>query len=182
MHVGSSPTRGFPSLDEIQANGSLIDKYSTHDGEYRSVPSVQANCSMGQAMIIKIAYIALPGAGHESIELVVNSSSNGIVQTVNLSGAVQRFGSFGYELELPEDSRIQFNSGDILWLQHPSDNESNLRLLHQIGRNPLHICWRFLKEVNSEITCGNYYDYPLLAYETGICFTVPPIYKRGEYG
>ena len=164
--VGSSPTRGFPNLEEVQGNGSLLSKYSTHDGELRSVPSGQSNCSTGQGSITEIAFIALPGVGYDSIELVINSS-NSVVSTVNLSGAIQSFGTFGYELVLPEANRIAFNSGDVLWLYLPYHNESRLRLLYQTVPVPLNTCWRYIEEVSGDIKCGDYHDYPLLAFETG---------------
>ena len=46
VYVGGTFTSGFPSLDEIQGNGSLLSDgvYSTHDGEIRSVP-VRSNCT-----------------------------------------------------------------------------------------------------------------------------------------
>ncbi|CAI7999046.1 hypothetical protein GBAR_LOCUS2599 [Geodia barretti] len=60
---GSSLTSGFPTLEELIRNGSLLERYSTHDGEMRSVPgvSVRSNCSgPNSPRISKITFIALP--------------------------------------------------------------------------------------------------------------------------
>ena len=158
-------TSGFPTLDEIRGNGSLLNKYSTHDGELRSVPRVRSTCSTGH--LTKVAFIALPGVGNDNIVLLFNRSNN-IAVTVELSGATQSFGEFGYELELPEDDRIPFNSGDTLWIEHPHYNDSRLRLLHQVEYETINICWRLLEDGPEDIICEDDYDYPLLAIETSM--------------
>ena len=167
VHVGyGSFTSGFPTLDEIRGNGSLLNKYSTHDGELRSVPRVMSTCSTGQRQLTKIAFIALPGVGNKSIALFLNNGNTTI--HVELSGAIESFGEFGYELELPEVDRIPFNNGDTLWIEHPHYNDSSLRLLHQVGYETINICWRLLEDGPDEIICEDDYDYPLLAIETSM--------------
>ena len=173
MHVfaGGSGTSGFPSLNETRRYGTLLNQYSTHDGELRSVPGVQSNCSMGLGRITKITFIALPGVGGDSAVLHYNREvSTGGTRTISLSGATQSFGGgFGYELDLSAPSAsMPFNSGDSLWIRHPDHDDSSLRLLHQVGYDERNICWRELDEDADDIRCGIDYDYPLLAIETGI--------------
>lgn len=158
-------TSGFPTLDEIQNNGSLLNKYSTHDGEFRAVPAVRSTCSTGQGTITKIAFIALPGIGDENTDLIVSRPNGNIV--ISISRATRRFGKFGYEFDVPEEDRIPFNSGDTLWIQHPHLNNSRLRLIHQVGYYEINICWRWLERGPENIDCAGDYDYPLLAIETG---------------
>ena len=123
-----------------------------------------STCSTGQRQLTKIAFIALPGVGNDNIVLLLNNSLH-----VELSGATQSFGEFGYELELPDIDRIPFNSGDTLWIEHPHYNDSSLRLLHQVGYETINnICWRLLRDSSENIVCEDDYDYPLLAIETSM--------------
>ena len=116
---------------------------------------------------MKVAFIALPGVGNDNIVLLFNGSNTSPL-TVELSGATQSFGEFGYELELPTIDRIPFNNGDTLWIKHPHYNDSNLRLLHQVGYETINnICWLLL-DGPEEIICEDDYDYPLLAIETSM--------------
>ena len=96
VRVGSSSlTRGFPSLEELRGNASLLERYSTHDGECRSVPGVRSTCSTGNRRLSKVTFIALPGDGESHIVLFVNNHQ------LSMSGAVVKFGEFGYELTVP---------------------------------------------------------------------------------
>ena len=168
--IGGSGTSGFPSLNEIRRYGTLLNQYSTHDGEFRSVPGVYSNCSMGSGRITKITFIALPGVGGESTVLHFNRETPpGGTRTISLSGATQSFGGgFGYELDLSApNASMPFNSGDSLWIRHPYHDDSSLRLLHQVGYDEHNICWRELDE-DHILSCGIDYDYPLLASETGV--------------
>ena len=172
MHVfaGGSGTSGFPSLNEIRRYGTLLNQYSTHDGELRSVPGVYSNCSMGSGRITRITFIALPGVEGGSTVLQFNreTPTNG-TRTISLSGATQSFGDgFGYVLDLSAPSAsMPFNSGDSLWIRHPYHDDSSLRLLHQVGYDERNICWRELHKDGNDSRCGIDYDYPLLAIETG---------------
>ena len=125
-----------------------------------------STCSTGQRHLTKVAFIALPGVRNDSSILVFNGSNN--AYGLELSGATQSFGEFGYELELPEVDRIPFNSGDTLWIAHPYYSDSSLRLLHQVGYETINICWRLLEDGPDEIICEDDYDYPLLAIETSM--------------
>jgi hypothetical protein len=69
-------------------------------------------------------------------------------------------GEFGYELTI--NPPITFNNGDTLLIRHGG---SGPRLLHQVGDEARNICWSIGSD--SEI-CEPDYDYPLLAFETGI--------------
>ena len=167
LYIGrGSFTSGFPTLDEIQSKGSLLNKYSTHDGELRSVPAVRSTCSTVQRTINKIAFIALPGFGNEGIDFIFHTPNGNI--EISTSGAIQRFGKFGYELDIPEENREPFNSVDTFWIRHPHFHGSKLRLLHQVGHDMIDICWRWLEDGPEDINCADDYDYPLLAIETGI--------------
>ena len=169
--LGSSLTSGFPTLEELIRNGSLLERYSTHDGEMRSVPgvSVRSNCSgpNNSPMISKITFIALPRlqpSGTESPTLRVMIHPDGPQTDIVIDQETARFGEFGYELTVSETPPIMFNNGDMLWIRHGG---SGPRLLHQVGDEERIICWRF--EPDSE-NCEPDYDYPLLAIETGIIY------------
>ena len=161
--VGGTFTSGFPSLDDIRGNGSLLNDgvYSTHDGEIRSVPGIQFTCS-GQ--ITKISFIALPGVGILNSVFTIVRSDNLVRSSSSSSAATLSFGDLGYELSGLD---ILFQSGDTLQIQHEVYERSRLRILHQVGDKELNICWRWLG-INSNNSCGPVYDYPLLAVETGM--------------
>jgi hypothetical protein len=163
---GSSLTSGFPSLEELIRNGSLLERYSTHDGEERSVPgvSVRSNCSGPPGppgpSISKITFIALPRlqpSGTASLTLRVMRHPGG-PQDIVIDQETARFGEFGYELTVSETPPITFNNGDMLWIGHGG---SGLRLLHQVGDEVRNICLGPESEI-----CEPDYDYPLLAIET----------------
>ena len=163
MCVGSSQTSGFPSLEELRRNGSLLERYSTHDGELRSVPGVRATCSTGNQRISKITFIALPGSGMGHTQLLFGDLH------IDLSVASNTFGDFGYELTLPMTINIGINEGPVqLSILHPPYEESGMRLLHQVGTEARNICWRLVDSASESENCHHDYDYPLLAIETGI--------------
>ena len=160
----SSLTSGFPSLEELRRNGSLLERYSTHDGETRSVPRARSNCSPGNRTINKVTFIALPGTGNKNLSLHIIQSNNQSTAEIDLSGASITFGKFGYELNVT--ANITFTDGDMLRIEHPRYGESSLRLLHQVGQKAMNICWSNNESSESQ-ECGPDYDYPLLAIETG---------------
>ena len=164
VRVGSSSlTRGFPSLEELRGNASLLERYSTHDGERRSVPGVRSTCSTGNRRLSKVTFIALPGDGQAHIVLSVGAA------VLNMSGATKAFGAFGYELTVPMNINIMLDEGNIsLRIQHPPYEESSMRLLHQVGDEARNICWT-LGDSGPD-NCEDDYDYPLLAIETGMNF------------
>ena len=161
--VGGTFTSGFPSLDDIRGNGSLLNDgvYSTHDGEIRSVPGIQFTCS---GRITKISFIALPGVGIMNSVFIIATEDGFVRNSIGFSGANLSFGTFGYELSGLD---TQFQNGDTLQIQHEAYERSRLRILHQVGDKELNICWRWLG-INSNNICGPDYDYPLLAVETGM--------------
>ena len=168
---GGTFTSGFPSLDEIRGNGSLLSDgvYSTHDGEIRSVP-VSSNCTSEMMRITAITFIALPGVGGENSTLVVVRQDNSSRGSVNLSSATPTFGDFGYELSLQGSDGVPFEDGDTLEIHHQSYADSSLRILYQVGLevdDMLPFCWRELTENADQDHCLSGYDYPLLAFETG---------------
>ena len=164
--AGGTFTSGFPSLDEVRGNGSLLSDgvYSTHDGEIRSVPSVEFTCS-GNWRITKFTFIALPGVGDQHTEFVVVGES-GPDQCISTEGATQSFGQFGYELSVPGQG-MMVQAGDTLEIDHYWYVNSSLRILHQVGDEELDICWRWRDEDSSSNHCVPDYDYPLVAIETG---------------
>ena len=171
MLLGSSLTSGFPTLEELIRNGSLLERYSTHDGEMRSVPgvSVRSNCSAPNSpRISKITFIALPRlepSGTDSLTLRVMRDGPGDARDIVIDQETASFGEFGYELTVSETPPIMFNNGDMLWIRHGG---SGLRLLHQVGDEARDICRRFEPNPpNSNEICEPDYDYPLLAIETG---------------
>ena len=161
-----SLTSGFPSLEELRRNGSLLERYSTHDGEMRSVPAARSTCS--GVRVTKIAFIALPGNGNGKTLLLVNGENEvGKVEIV-LTSASQTFGELGYELSLPTGVNVYFNEGDTLWIRHPPHQESGVRLLYQeVGHEARRACWSTAEPAGPE-NCQHDYDIPLLAIETGI--------------
>ena len=56
---------------------STCERYSTHDGEARSVPGVRSNCSETDHRIHKISFVALPpllpGGFYSFILVIVNN-------------------------------------------------------------------------------------------------------------
>ena len=168
VRVGSSSlTRGFPSLEELRGNASLLERHSTHDGERRSVPGVRSTCSTGNRRLSKVTFIALPGDGESHIVLLVDDVDGAAV--LNMSGATKTFGAFGYELTVPTNINIMLDEGNILLrIQHPPYEVSSMRLLHQVGDEARNICWRTRDD--GPDNCENDYDYPLLAIETGMNF------------
>ena len=165
--IGSSLTRGFPSLEELIRNGSLLERYSTHDGEMRSVPGVRWNCSEPDGgRISKITFIALPGVGMNRPSLRIVRHPGGD-QDIDISGGMEKFGEFGYEVT-PMNANVMFNDGDMLMIRHPPYEDSGLRLLHQVDDVARNIC---IGPPGPE-NCQPDYDYPLLAIETGIQYSV----------
>ena len=163
VRVGSSSlTRGFPSLEELRRNASLLERYSTHDGERRSVPGVRSTCSPPNRKLSKVTFIALPGDGESHIVLFVNE------QQLSMSGAVVKFGEFGCELTVPNGTNIMLNGNILLRIQHPPYEVSSMRLLHQVGDEARNICWTMGD--SEPDNCEDDYDYPLLAIETGMNF------------
>ena len=164
--TGGTFTSGFPSLDEIRGNGSLLSDgvYSTHDGEIRSVPSVEFTCS---GRITKFTFIALPGVGNLHTEFVVLGPGSS-EQHISTEEATQSFGEFGYELSVPVTGPgiMQFQDGDTLLIDHYWYVDSSLRILHQVGDEELDIFWRWRSE-GSMIYRVTDYDYPLVAIEAG---------------
>ena len=163
--VGGTFTSGFPTLDEIRGNGSLLNDgvYSTHDGEIRSVPDVQFTCN---GTISKFTFIALPGVGIQNTVLAILRQDN-IIRNFNTAGATLSFGDFGYSEQSPPND-VQFQTGDTLQIDHQLYASSRLRILHQVGDDMLDICWRWRNEGPSDTRCELDYDYPLLAVETSI--------------
>ena len=166
--VGGSLTSGFPSLEELRANGSLVDRYSTHDGERRSVPGFRTTCS---GRISRIAIIALPGNGTERPMLrfvrYMGAGNHSHEHKISLGGTLKKFGTFGYEISHnpPMMMGPMFHDGDMLEIRHPPYEDSDLRLLHQVGTDARNICWSI--EPDGSENCQSDYDYPLLAIETG---------------
>ena len=164
--LGSSLTSGFPSLEELIRNGSLLERYSTHDGEERAVPGVRPICSEPvNRRISKITFIALPGAGVERPLLRIMQNQGSLQENIQISGETQGFGEYGYEMTVPMSNNIVFNDGDMLLIQHPLYDSSGLRLLHQVGDEARNICWSI---GSGSAVCEPKYDYPLLAIDTGI--------------
>ena len=167
--AGGTFTSGFPSLDEVRGNGSLLSDgvYSTHDGEIRSVPSVEFTCN---GRITKFTFIALPGVGDQHTEFVVPGQGPGVgnsdPQRISTEGATQSFGEFGYELSVPGQG-MMVQAGDTLEIYHYWHVNSRLRILHQVGDEELDICWRWRDEDSSNDRCVTDYDYSLVAIETG---------------
>ena len=159
--LGSSLTRGFPSLEELIRNGSLLERYSTHDGELRSVPGVRWNCSGTNGRISKITFIALPGVGIDRPVLRVVRDQGGGNQDLDISGETQIFGEFGYEMTV--NSNVVFNDGDMLLISHPPYDDGSLRLLYQAGDVARSVCIGTPGSQNCQLDR----DYPLLAIETG---------------
>ena len=149
----------------MRGNASLLDRFTTHDGEWRSVPiSVNKMCS-GEFGVTKITFIALPGDGNENITLSLNGSV--------LNGTNNAFGEFGYEMVLEP---FNLSGADSFWIRlgirHPHHNDSGLRLLHKVGDEMLNITWRWLDEDSEDDHSETAYDYPLLAFDTGNCCSV----------
>ena len=159
--LGSSVTRGFPSLEELLRNGSLLERYSTHDGELRSVPGVRWNCSGTNGRISKTTFIALPGVGMDRPVLRVLRDQGSGSQDLDISGETQMFGEFGYEMTV--NSNVMFNDGDMLLISHPPYEDSGLRLLYEVGDVARNVCIATPGSQNCQLD----YDYPLLAIETG---------------
>ena len=181
MCVGSSFTSGipdhFPTLDALRGYGSLLDRFSTHDGEWRSVPgvSVLEECSTDSVMITRVTFIALPGVGNSAIELSISVTPES-AQSISFGGASQSFGEYGYDLVLEPAVVITMNSANMFWINQPHYEESGLRLLHQGGDEILNISWRWLEENPQDIRNDTDYDYPLLAIETGIRYITACMY------
>ena len=167
MFIDGSLTSRFPSLDDIKRNATLLDKYTTYDGEMRSIPSLKASECL---TINKITFIALPGAKDaddaEDTELIIEISGSN--HSIKLNDSNQSIGDFGYELlnvELPES--LNLSDIKMFWISQPDYEETSLRLLHQVGNKMFNIEWQLVDgpdDSYNETTC----DYPLLAIETGI--------------
>ena len=165
----SSFTTGFPSLDELRRNGSLLEQYTTYHGEMRTVFGIRPTCSGTGGRISKITFIALPGQGMENTVLLVNDANEVRKVEFVLNDAMQTFGQLGFELNIPSITYAYLNERDTLWIRYPSYEESSLRLLHQVGDVARNVCW--LTEPSLE-NCEPHYDSPLLAIETGIIIYV----------
>ena len=177
--VGGTFTSGFPTLDEIRGNGSLLNDgvYSTHDGEIRSVPGVQFTCN---GRITKFTFIALPGVGTQNTVLAILRQDN-IIRNFSTAGATLSFGDFGYEISLPPPNGVlDLQTGDTLQIDHQWYASSRLRILHQVGDDMLDICWRWRNEGPSDTHCVLDYDYPLLAVETSMDYTRASAYSTSS--
>ena len=144
--IGGSFTSGFPSLDAVIGNASLLDRFTTLDGESRFV-LISVNCS-GRFNITKITFIALPGDGNENTTLTFIGTNSG---RLVLDQANKAFGKFGYEIVLEPNIIFSLSGIGSLWIRYASG--SDLRLLHKVG--------------GDEGSDYEYDDYPLLAIDTG---------------
>ena len=168
-------TSGFPSLDDIKGNASLLDKYTTYDGEMRSIPTLSVSasqeCSTQNVTITRIIFIALPRAGSEDVdkytELIITTTS-GSRHSISLNVANLSFGHFGYELHVEPSEMLNLSDIEMFWISQPYYKDSSLRLLHQMGDKMFDITWWWWVDDSDNHYNDTTYDYPLLAIETGM--------------
>ena len=170
---------GFPSLDEVRGNGSMLVKTSTlAEAGTRTLlfPSMNFTCN---GIITKLTFLAVPRARDSRLVIrsffqigrmyseVDNTTYVGYPsnQGLNIDKAVHINGSVtGYELNY-ENGGISFQAGEVFGL-HQSTN-SLYYLLHQIGER-IETCSRNWKGNNFICTVGGDIDRPLVAVETGM--------------
>ena len=151
-------TRGFPSLEELIRNGSLLERYSINDEDLKLVSGVRFTCSEADYRIKRITYVALPGDGMTNISLVFQTTRPPIIGVTELviTDDVTPFSEFGHILEL--NSILSFNEGTLLFIRHHPFEEGHSRLVYQ---REMAIC------SSESQSCPDERDYPLLAIETG---------------
>ena len=170
---------GFPSLDEVRGNGSMLVKTSTPAAEAGTrtllFPSMNFTCN---GTITKLTFLAVPGRanrissnfhlGRRVYSQVDNYTYLVDPHTEDLSidGAVPIDESVtGYELNY--ENEIPFQAGDVLGLEQSP--HSLYYLLHQMGERieTCNMTWSVMWN-NFICTVGGDIDRPLVTVETGM--------------
>ena len=168
---GTVSTSGFPSLEEVRGNGSLLVNTTTHDEAYeRAFPDMTFTCN---GTVTKWTFIALRGErrqGGSQLRLLRLSPS---LQTyydtalaLDTSSASLVPGSVtGYELTKP-GHQLSFQAGDVLGMSQQHLLAAH-HFMYQLGVR-LDICKR-LDGGSSNYYCEETGDIgrPLVAVETG---------------
>ena len=163
---------GFPSLDEVRGNGSMLVKTSTlAEAGTRTMlfPSMNFTCN---GTITKLTFLAANRiSSFFHLGRVYSQVDNYTylvdphTEDLSIDGAVPIDGSVtGYELNY-ESGEIPFQAGDVLGLQ-----QSPLYyLLHQMGER-METCDKTWSPMRKNFICtvGGDIDRPLMAVETGM--------------
>jgi hypothetical protein len=161
----STASGGFPSLDEVRGNGSMLVNTTTHE-DIGTVLFPSMNFSCG-GRISKLTFLAVQGGVRTSdleIALVIATPQGAFRQeNVNASNAslIGDSGT-GYELQY----EVEFQAGDVLSVhQVPS---SHHHLLHQMNE-VVETCTLTGDRLRSRDNCTFHRDIgrPLVAVETG---------------
>ena len=165
---------GFPSLDEVRGNGSLLMNTTIHRVAYEKVfPAMTFTCN---GTVTKWTFVALRGErGLSQLKLLRMSSPEypplqtyyHTASALNTSSAIPVPGSVtGYELTEPRH-QLSFQAGDVLGIsqQHSAEH----LFVYQLGVE-LEIC----KRVSRTYCEGNgNFGRPLVAVETGMFLNTP---------
>ena len=168
---------GFPSLDEVRGNGSMLVKTSTPaaEAETRTLlfPSMNFTCN---GTITKLTFLAVPGRANRissnfHLGRVYSQVDNTYLvdphtEDLSIDGAVPIDGSVtGYELNY--ENEIPFQAGDVLGLEQSP--HSLYYLLHQMGER-METCDKTWSPIWNNFICtvGGDIDRPLVAVETSM--------------
>ena len=166
---------GFPSLDEVRGNGSMLVNTTTHEDMGRVLfPSMNFSCN---GTISKLTFLAVQGQVHTfDLEIALGRPTpQGEVFTmdaVNASNASLIGGSgTGYELKY----EVEFQAGDMLSVYQVFTSRHHL--LHQMNE-VVETCTLTENRLRSRDNCTIYSDIgrPLVAMETGNSLCVYLLY------
>ena len=170
----SIASSGFPSLDEVRGNGSMLVNTITYDNIGRMLlPSMNFTCD---GNITKLTFLAVQGPAPTSDlyyifgRIIYSWRPDVIVQggtfQMNASKAVLVGGSgTGYELKF--DSEFEFHAGDMLSVYQIKSSRHHL--LHQVGQ-VIEGC-SFVDGLQGNICeLKQNIARPLIAVETGMLF------------
>ena len=162
---------GFPSLDEIRGNGSLLVDTTTHTNELGQVlfPDINFTCN---GTLTKLTFVALRGSVG-SVDSILNLyMESSTVENIYTGQRMHRFNATtatpipgtatGYELQI-ENGGVHFMAGHVLGIRQASN--SKYHFLYQLGEE-ITVCRRVY---SNQFFCTpeSGFGHPLVAVEAG---------------
>ena len=168
--AGGAFTSGFPSLDEIRGNGSLLVDTTTHTDESSQLlfPGINFTCN---GTLTKLTFVALRG-DVRSVDSILNlfmkshtgenEYTAGRKYNFNATIATPIPNTTGYELQF--ENGVPFKAGHVLGIRQASN--SKYHFLYQLGED-ITVCRRV--DFSNEFSCRpeSEFGHPLVAVEAG---------------
>ena len=163
---------GFPSLDEIRGNGSLLVDTTTHTDESSQVlfPDINFTCD---GRLTKLTFVALRGYV-QSVDSILNLyMESSTVDNEYTAGSKHNFNATiatpipgtatGYELQF--ENGVPFMAGHVLGIRSQVSS-SKYHFLYQLGEE-ITVCRRVYSPNEFSCTPESEFGRPLVAVEAG---------------